>query len=152
VELRAQITKLRDMAGRAQADLQNAKDRLQREGEEVRKYALENTLLALLPTVENFQRAFTHLPEELKAHDWVKGVSAVEQELIRHLSGLGLAKMECLGESVDPHKHEVLQTGPGKQDAIIEVFEDGYTLNGKVLKPVKVRVGDGTEMQSVPQS
>ena len=151
VKLHAEIAKLRDMAGRAQADLQNAKDRLQREGEDMRKYALENTLLALLPTVENFQRAFAHLPEDLKNHDWVKGVSAVEQELMRHLSGLGLAKMECVGEQADPHKHEVLQAGPGEKEKIVEVFEDGYTLNGKVLKPAKVRVGDGIEAQSTPQ-
>jgi len=60
-----ECAKLKELAARAQADLQNAKDRMQREGEEIRKYALENTLLSLLPTIDNFQRAFDHLPEEL---------------------------------------------------------------------------------------
>ena len=133
-----------ELAGRAQADLQNAKDRLQKEGEEIRKFALENTLLMLLPTIDNFQRAFEHLPEDLDGNEWVKGVVAIEKDLVGKLSALGLEKIECLGESVDPEKHEVLQTGPGEEGKVIEVFEDGYLFNGKVLRPAKVKVGDGS--------
>ena len=71
-----------ELAGRAQADLQNAKDRMQKEGEELRKFALENTLLLLLPTIDNFQRAFEHLPEDLEGNEWVGGVIAIEKDLM----------------------------------------------------------------------
>ena len=144
-ELKKELEKFRELAGRAQADLQNAKDRLQKEAGEMRKFALENTLLTLLPTIDNFQRAFAHLPENHKNHEWVKGLSAIEQDFMRQLSGMGLSKMECLGEVVDPQKHEVLQTGPGEEGKVVEIFEDGYLFNGKVLKPAKVRVGGGKE-------
>ncbi|OGJ79088.1 nucleotide exchange factor GrpE [Candidatus Peribacteria bacterium RIFOXYC1_FULL_58_8] len=146
--LRRESAQLKDMAGRAQADLQNAKDRLERERQDVSKFALEGTLRRLLPTIDNFQRAFTHLPADLKDHDWVKGVAAIEQELVRQVTDLGLQKMESLGAVLDPTQHEVLQTGPGEQGKVIEVFEEGYVFNGKVLRPAKVRVGDGGQAAS----
>ncbi|MDD5751231.1 MAG: nucleotide exchange factor GrpE [Candidatus Peribacteraceae bacterium] len=141
--LQKEADQLKDIAGRAQADLQNAKDRLARDREEMIKFALEGTLVKLLPTIDNFQRAFQHLPEDLRSHDWVKGVAAIEQDLVKQVTGLGLKKMEALGAMLDPVKHEVLQAGPGEQGKVIEVFEEGYEFNGKVLRPAKVKVGTG---------
>ncbi len=142
-ELQAQVARLTDVAGRAQADLQNAKTRMQRDGDEIRKYAAESVLRRLLPVVDNFQRAFGHLSEELKANDWVRGVQAIEQTLLKELAEMGLTKMQTLGEQVDAAKHEVLTVGPGTEGEVIEIFEDGYELNGKVIRPAKVRVGGG---------
>ncbi|MBU0766988.1 nucleotide exchange factor GrpE [Patescibacteria group bacterium] len=139
--LTAELAKMKDLAGRAQADLQNAKDRMQKEGEELRKFALENTLLLLLPTIDNFQRAFEHLPENLDGNEWVEGVIAIEKDLMGKLGALGLEKIECIGEQVDSEKHEVLQTGSGEEGKVIEVFEDGFVFNGKILRPAKVKVG-----------
>ncbi len=141
-DLKAELEKMKDLAGRAQADLQNAKDRMKREGEDIRKFALENTLLSLLPTIDNFQRAFDLLPEELASNDWVKGVQAIEQDLVGKLNAMGLKKIECIGQTVDPEKHEVLQTGPGEEGIINEIFEEGYMFNGKVIRVAKVRVGE----------
>ncbi len=143
-ELTAKLAQMTDMAARAQADLQNAKIRMQKDGDEIRKFAAEMFLRKLLPTIENFQRAFTHLPADLKIHEWVKGITAIEQELMRQMNEMGLVKMECLGQQVDTARHEVLTLGPGKEGEIIDVLEDGYELNGKVLRPAKVRVGDGS--------
>ena len=131
------------MAGRAQADLQNSKERLQKEAGELRKFALEDTLIKLLPTIDHFQRAFEHLPLDLSDNEWVKGVAAIERDLMSKLNAMGLEKIECMGEQVDTERHEVLQTGPGEEGIITEVFEDGYLFNGKVLRAGKVRVGDG---------
>jgi len=142
-QLAVELQKFKELAGRAQADLQNAKDRLQKEAEDMRKYALEGMLIELLPTIDNFQRAFEHLPEDLQDHDWVKGVAAMEQEFMGRVQSMGLTKIEALNEPVDPEKHEVLQTGPGKEGKVIEVFEEGYMFNGKVLRPAKVKVGSG---------
>ncbi|MDO8648262.1 MAG: nucleotide exchange factor GrpE [Candidatus Peregrinibacteria bacterium] len=143
-ELKEQVAKLTEMAARAQADLQNAKIRLEKDSGEIRKYAAESILRALLPTIDNFQRAFKHLPKELATHDWVKGVAAVELDLIRRTGELGLKRMEAMGQPVDSAQHEILLMGPGKEGDITEIIEDGYTLNGKVLRPAKVKVGDGT--------
>ncbi|MDD4628382.1 MAG: nucleotide exchange factor GrpE [Candidatus Peribacteraceae bacterium] len=141
--LTQEVERLKDIAGRAQADLQNAKERLERERQDVAKYALEGTLKRLLPTIDNFQRATQHLPEDLRNHDWVKGVAAIEQDLVKQVTELGLRKIVALGQQLDPTKHEVLQAGPGEKGRVIEVYEEGYEFNGKVLRPAKVKVGDG---------
>lgn len=140
----AEAEKFKDVAARAQADLQNAKARLERDREELGSFAIASVLKRLLPVVDNFQRAFGHLPEALKGDEWAKGVQAIEQDLVKILSEIGLKKMESLGESADPERHEVLTAGPGEQDIITEVFEDGYELNGKVVRVAKVKVGDGS--------
>ena len=143
-DLTTKLAQMTDIAGRAQADLQNAKIRMQKDSEDIRKFASEAFLLKLLPTIDNFQRAFLHLPEELKTQEWVKGITAIEQNLIRQISEMGLKKMECLGQQVDTARHEVITIGPGKEGVIIDVIEDGYELHGKVLRAAKVRVGDGS--------
>ncbi len=144
--LREEIAKLKDIAGRAQADLQNARMRMEKEAQGIREFAFEGVLRKLIPTVDNLKRAFQNVPEELKKDEWVKGIHVLEQALLKDLADVGLSKMEAIGTSIDPMKHEVLQTGPGPQDQIIEVFEDGYEFRGKVLRPAKVKVGDGTSL------
>jgi len=140
-----ELERLKEMAGRAQADLQNAKGRMEKEAQELRAYAVEGMVRRLLPTADNFQRAFAHLPEELRNHDWVKGLQAMEQAFIKELSDVGLQQIASLGKPVNPAYHEVLQAGPGEKDVITEVFEEGYLLREKVLRPAKVKVGDGSK-------
>ena len=139
-----EMTRLKDMAARAQADLQNAKVRMEKESQQIRMYAVEGLIERLLPTIDNFRRSFTHLPEELKDNDWVKGLEATEKQLMSDLAAVGLTVMESLHQPVDPQKHEVLQTGEGEKDMVVQVLEEGYELNGKVIRPAKVIVGLGS--------
>ncbi len=143
-DLTAQVQKLTDMAARAQADLQNAKGRMQRDREELGRFATENVVRLLLPVLDHFRRAVEHLPKDRKDDEWTKGVLAIEQEFFRVLSELGLARMEVLGAQVDTARHEVLSVGPGAEGEVTEVFEDGYEIAGKVIRPAKVKVGDGS--------
>ncbi|HAI98338.1 TPA: nucleotide exchange factor GrpE [Candidatus Peribacteria bacterium] len=142
-QVHSELERLKDLAGRSQADLQNAKERLQREARDMRRFAMESVIQSLLPTVDSFDRALKHLPDDLRSHNWVVGVAAIERDLQGKLQSLGLRKIECFGQMVDPMKHEILQTGPGEEGRILEVFDDGYELNGKVLRPAKVKVGAG---------
>ncbi|MBT5237148.1 nucleotide exchange factor GrpE [Candidatus Peregrinibacteria bacterium] len=138
-----EIDRLKDMAARAQADLQNAKARMEKESVDIRMYAMQTMIEKLLPTVDNFQRAFSHLPDDLKDHDWVKGLQATEQQLMKDLESVGLKKIESMGQAVNPEQHEILQAGEGEKDTVIQVLEDGYALNGKVIRAAKVVVGQG---------
>ncbi len=140
----AELAKWKDSAARAQADLQNAKARMEREAGELRKYASEQTIRKILPTLDNFQRAFQHIPEVLQKEEWIKGVTAIEQELFKHLADAGLKRMKTLGEVSDPARHEIITMGPGIEGTVTEVLEEGYELHDRVLRPAKVRVGDGT--------
>lgn len=139
----AEVARLKDIAGRAQADLQNAKQRLEREAADLRAYAGEGVLKRILPTLDNFQRAFSAVPADIAGHEWVKGLTAIEQDLLKRVAEIGLERMSSLGEVADPARHEVITLGPGEEGKVVEVFEEGYVLNGKVIRPAKVRVGSG---------
>jgi len=53
--------------------------------------------------------------------------------------------MSSMGSLIDPARHEVLMTGPGEAGKVLEVFEEGYELSGKVLRPAKVKIGQVQE-------
>ena len=143
--MKEEMNRYRDLAARAQADLQNAKARGEREADDMRKYASESMIRKILPTLDNFQRAFLHVPAELASQEWVKGVAAIESDLMNQMTASGLKRMESLNQPVDAARHEPLSAGPGPLDTVVEVFEEGYELNGKVLRPAKVKAGDGAE-------
>lgn len=143
--LQAEHDRWKDLAARAQADLQNAKARVEREAAEIRTFAGAQIIRRILPTLDNFQRAFQHIPTELQSADWVKGVTAIEQDLMKQMAEAGLTRMKSLGEVADPARHEILAVGPGEEGKVIEVLEEGYELNGKALRPAKVKVGDGSK-------
>ena len=79
----------------------------------------------------------------MQKHEWVKGLQAIEQGFIEEMQAVGLQKISSLNEKADPEKHEVLKTGPGEEGMITEVFEEGYMLHEKVLRPARVVVGEG---------
>lgn len=142
-ELTERLKKSSDIASRAQAELQNAKVRQEREAGELRKFAAEAVLMRLLPTIDNLQRALKHLPKDLEKNEWVRGIVALEQDFLKQVGDLGLKRFESLGQPVDASRHEVLIQAAGKEGTVIEVLEDGYELHGKVVRPAKVKAGGG---------
>lgn len=142
-QLTQQVAKLTDMAGRAQAELQNAKLRMEREGNELKRFAGEAALRKLLPAIDNFQRALKHLPQELSGHEWCKGIVATQKELMRVTGEMGLKTFGAAGEQINPDRHEVLLSAPGPAGTVVEVLEDGYEFAGKVIRPAKVKAGSG---------
>lgn len=142
-KLRAEVQTFKELAARAQADLQNARARMGKEAEEMRVFAAELLIRQLLPTIDSLRRACRHLPADLQSHEWVKGVLSTEQEFLRQLKSIGCESIDAMGKSVDPLQHEVLLTVPGEEGEVIEVIEDGYLFHGKVLRPAKVKVGQG---------
>ena len=142
-DLTEQLKKAMEVASRSQAELQNAKMRMEREAAEIRKFAAEAVLLKFLPTIDNLQRALKSLPESLATDAWVKGIVALEQEFLKQVGALGLKRFESLGQEVDAERHEVLMQATGKAGTVVEVLEDGYELHGKVIRPAKVKAGNG---------
>ncbi len=151
LELIEQLKKAQEVASRAQAELQNAKIRLEREAGDMRKYASEAVLMKLLPTIDNLQRALKHLPKDLEEKkgvypelvEWVKGMIAVEQDFLKQVGDMGLKRFESLGQIIDAAKHEVLMEAAGEVGKVVEVLEDGYELYGKVIRVAKVKAGNG---------
>lgn len=141
-ETQQRIAELENNWKRCAAELENYRKQVERERLDFAQYANAKALTALLPVLDNFQRANAHLPEDLKNNEWAKGVASIEAQLETTLTSLGLRKLAVkAGDSVNPNQHEVIAMGEGESGKIIDILEDGYELNGKILRAAKVRVG-----------
>lgn len=136
-DAKAQADKYLDMARRLQADFDNFRKRTQRENEEFRKYACSSIVGDLLTVVDDLDRALEHAGDET---EFVKGIRGVRTNMMKVLEANGLKEISAEGR-FDPDYHEALCTVDGDEDGLIaEVFQKGYTLNGKVLRYAKVKV------------
>ena len=125
-----------DMAVRIQADFDNYKKRVQRENEDVRRYASESMISDMLSVVDDLERALSHASADT---DLTKGVNAVRQNLMKILSSKGLTEIPA--ERFDPGIHEALCAEPGDTDGnITEVFQKGYRIGDRILRYAKVKV------------
>jgi molecular chaperone GrpE len=136
--------KLEEMTGisqRALADLQNYRRRVEEEKGAFIQFANAALFAELLPSIENIHRSLEHEPRD---EDWVKGVEQTMKQIVQSCDKLGLKAMETApGDPFDPNSQEALMTAPGEKDTILEVMEKGYMLGDKVLKPARVKVGNG---------
>lgn len=144
-EFQEQVAKLTDLAARAQADLQNFKMRMEREAGDLRKFALAPLAMKLLPVRNDLARAAS-------AHPGDPGYRQVLEKLDKVLGEAGVNRMDALGNLFDPTKHEVLNTVPGEKDRVLAVFEEGYELQGRILRPAKVQVGDGSPTEGASEA
>lgn len=140
-QLRQELETMTATAQRALADLQNFKRHAEEQRSELSVYANIQLLNALFPTIDNFTRAFEHIPEDIANHEWIKGMQGVQSGLIQTLTQLGLEPINETGVPMDPHSHEVLMEGDGPAGQVLQIFEVGYRFNGKTLRPAKVQVG-----------
>lgn len=136
-ELKEKLLKVTDLAARAQADLLNFKDRMKKQEEELRKFAVVPLLLELLPIRDDLARASLHGEEA------GTGLPQILAKIDAVLDRSGMEKIPALGKKADPSLHEIVNEGPGKKDVVTLVHQEGYQLHGKILRPSKVQVGNG---------
>ena len=126
-----------DMARRLQADFDNYRKRTERDNAEFRKYACAGIVTDLLNIVDDLDRALEHAKED---DDLTVGIRGVRANLMKILESNGLQEIPADGK-FDPNYHEAMLTVDGDEDDMIaEVFQKGYTLNGKVIRYTKVKV------------
>jgi molecular chaperone GrpE len=128
---------------RAQADFINYKRRSEKEKEDARNFADSTLILDLLPVIDDLERALAAIPPRQAKLGWVEGIKLIERKLKATVEAQGLSPIEALGEPFDPHFHEALMQGKGKEGIVIEEIQKGYKLHDRVIRPSKVVVGSG---------
>ena len=130
---------------RAQADFVNFKRRTEQDRLEFNRYANAALALEMLSAIDDLERALEAVPSKLAKNEWLEGMRLVERKFKSSLEGQGITPMESLGHPFDPNYHEALRQDKGKEGIITEVFQKGYMIGDKVLRPAKVVVGNGEE-------
>ena len=126
---------------RAQADFINYKKRSDREKADLGRYANSELMLKLLPALDDLERALAAIPARQAKLGWVEGIRLIERKLRTILEGEGLCQIEALGKPFDPHFHEAVMQGKGREGVVIEEIQKGYRLHDRVIRPSKVVVG-----------
>lgn len=128
---------------RLQADFDNYRKRTQDEKEEILSTARADTILDIVPVLDNFQRSLEHIPNKEKNSEWVKGITYIYKQLEDILSKSGLEKINTKDTVFNPNLHEAISYESSKnhsKDQIIDEIESGWKFGEKVLKVAKVRV------------
>ena len=140
-------TEMREGMMRARADLENARRRFEREQKESQLYAGEKVLKSLIPIVDDLDRTLENIPEGLdESHSLVSGVNMVHRKFLHALESQGAKSFHPIGEAFDPTKHEALMEAPSEDveaGHIMQVFQRGWTLNERLLRPAKVIIAKG---------
>lgn len=145
-ESRAERESLRDQALRAAAETDNVRKRADRSIENAHKYALERFVNDLLPAVDSFERA-VDAAAELKATageavtSMAEGVELSLKLLMEAMQRQGIEVVDPIGAPFDPNLHEamsMIEKPEAEPGSVIEVFQKGYTVNGRLARPARV--------------
>jgi molecular chaperone GrpE len=130
---------------RAVAELENYKKRAARDRADSLKYGQENLIKDILPLVDNLDRAMEHACNS-NANDFEafkEGLKLVQNQLNGCLEKQGVERIEATGRDFDPNVHEAMlqvESPDHEHNQVVQEFEKGYLLHGRLLRPSKVSV------------
>ena len=140
---------------RIAADFDNFRKRQSRDQDDLKIQLICKSLSAILPIVDNFERARQQLkPESEEAQTLHRSYQGLYKQLVEVLKQQGVAPMRVLGQQFDPNLHEAVLREPSdkeQEDIIIEELQRGYHLDGKVLRHALVKVSMGPGPSKISQ-
>ncbi len=135
--------KLKERLIRLQADFENFRKRVDRERVDHYQYAVSGLIRRILPALDNFDRAMASARPGSGEDTMLAGFSLIQRQLLAELEAEGLRPMDAVGETFDPIRHEAVATDHESEmpaHTVTEVFQKGYFLHERVLRPALVRV------------
>ncbi len=128
---------------RVTADLENFKRRAIKERANAINYGNERLIKDILPVVDSLGRALDHAYNSEDFDAFVEGLKLIYDKLLVSLEKHGVERIDAAGKDFDPNFHEAVlqvETEEFEDNKIVEEFEKGYLLNGRLLRPVKVSI------------
>jgi len=107
------------------------------------RYTKEETLLKMFPILDSIYWAEKHVPDELKSHNWIEGFLQTKKQIDTFLQKEGIEKIEAMDKPYDPNVMEAVEEVDNKEmqpNMVVEEVQKGYMMDGKVLKPAKVKI------------
>ena len=141
--LEKETAQLRDAVLRQRAEFDNYRKRVLKEKDQIREATKEAIFGNLLAVIDNFERAIESARQVADPTSIREGVEMVSAQLLRILEGEGLVRIDALGESFDPQRHDALAVDEREdvpENQVVEVMLPGYTLNERTIRPAMVKV------------
>lgn len=145
IELQQTIDQLNDKYLRLNAEYQNYRKRVEKEKADIFKYGMEKMIVELLPIMDNFERALSSKNTEKMDQKILDGLIMIKKSFDAFFDKNGVKKMEALGQPFDPVKHHAVMTESvedSESEHVIEVLQDGYLMNDKVIRTSMVKVSN----------
>lgn len=125
------------------AEYENIRRRIEKEKENLRKFANEDIISTLFPIVDNFDMALDAMEKAPDKEAVMQGIKLVQKEFHRVLEDNGVKRIETKGVQFDPNVHEavmMVETEDYPDGAVMEEVRTGYLLNDRLLRPAQVKV------------
>ena len=140
-----EVEKYKDLALRAEAEMQNLQRRTARDVENAHKFALEKFLQNLLPIVDSLEKAIEAAEQAAESEDdpMLEGVRLCNKLLLDLLGREGIETIDPVGEPFDPNEHQAISTVENPEmepNSVFAVVQKGYRLNGRLVRAAMVMV------------
>ena len=138
-----ELADIKDQYLRKAAEFENYRKRTLKEKGELATYGAENAVKAILPVLDDFERAMADKSDDVKSVR--DGMQLIFNKFVKALKGLGVEKIDTADKDFDVDFHEAIAMVPGmgddKKGKVIDCVQTGYKLNDKVIRHAKVAVG-----------
>ena len=146
-ELERELEEVRQHVLYAQAETQNVRRRLEQEKLNAAQYAATAFARDMLSVKDNLERALAAIPEALREDEAMKGLVAGLEATGREIDNVfqrhGIARIEAMGQKLDPHLHQAMIEVPSDEaepGTIVQEMQSGYTIKERLLRPALVGV------------
>ena len=143
-QLRAEVATANDQVLRVQAEMQNVRRRAERDVENAHKYALDKFAADLLPVVDNLERALAAIDSADEGQKAVaEGLELTLKSFMEVLVRYKIEAIDPAGQPFDAELHQAVSMVPNpdlEHNTVMDVFQKGYTLNGRLVRPAMVVV------------
>jgi len=157
--LEAALAEMKDRWLRAEAEIQNVRNRARDDVEKARNFAVQKFAADVVEAAENLRRGLDALPAAAEGEPEIitklrGGFEGVERFLLQRMEANGVARKPAQGEKFNPDLHQAMSEAPAPEGVepgtVIQAWSSAWTLNGRLLKPAMVVVA-GARAEAAPQ-
>ena len=142
---RERVTELEDKVSRIAAEMQNMSRRNEKKLEDAYKFSAERFVMELAPVMDSFDQGMTTGWKQDNIQSLLNGMQQIQQQLLAAMQKCGVERLDPVGEKFDPMHHQAVKKEVNEEKSageVLSVFQCGYLLNGRLVRPAMVVVAD----------
>lgn len=145
-ELEDQLAQAKDQTLRAHAEAQNIKRRAEQDVEKAHKFALDKFVGELIPVLDSLEKGIESAEQAEGSHEGIiEGMRLIQKQFLDSMAKFKVEQVDPAGQPFDPNFHQAISMVPNpdmEPNTVMDVFQKGYTLHGRVVRPAMVVVSN----------